>query len=149
MRRAKRSSSLPRYARDPTAPAPGRAWSRRKRTWTIVGIVVLLYWLLVRRGRSADDGSMTGPINWSRYAYSLYATDSASLCHAVMLLDALARFGSKADRVLFYPEYWDTEVENGNDRDSQLLVMARDRYRAKLQPVPLLSVEGLESVGEC
>ena len=64
------------------------------------------------------------------------------LCHAVLVFDALARLGSRADRVLFYPETWDTTVESSKDRDSQLLLLARDYYKAKLQPTKLLTVQG-------
>ena len=74
-------------------------------------------------------------VDWSRYAYSLYATSSPYLCNAVMVFEALARLGSKADRILLYPEEWDLEIESMNDRDSQLLVIARDRYDVKLVPV--------------
>ena len=78
----------------------------------------------------------------TKHAYSLYATDSATLCHAVLLFDALAQYGSKADRVLFYPKHWDTVISDSKDRDSQLLVLARDKYKVKLHPITLLSVEG-------
>lgn len=81
-------------------------------------------------------------VDWSNYAYSLYATDSATLCHAVLIFNALEKLGSKADRVLFYPHYWDLVVHNKLDRDSQLLVEAKKRYKVKLQPIDLLSVEG-------
>lgn len=79
---------------------------------------------------------------WSKNAYSLYATDSATLCHALILFDALAKYGSKADRVLFYPKHWDLVVHDSKDRDSQLLVMARDKYKVKLHPITLMTVEG-------
>lgn len=52
-----------------------------------------------------------------------------------MVFEALSRLGSKADRILFYPEEWDLEIENSSDRDSQLLVIARDQYDVKLLPV--------------
>jgi hypothetical protein len=64
------------------------------------------------------------------------------LCHAVLVFDALAKFGSKADRVLFYPESWDLEITDSKDRDSQLLVMARDQYKVKLHPIKPLNVGG-------
>lgn len=96
-------------------------------------------WLLYP---SSSRASTQGATNWSNYAYSLYATDSATLCHALLLFDAFARLGSKADRVLFYPQHWDTEVTSSKDRDSQLLVLARDNYQVKLHPVKLLSVAG-------
>jgi hypothetical protein len=98
--------------------------------------VLVLIWLLRAPSNTGDN------VQWNRYAYSLYATDSATLCHAVLVFDALARLGSKADRVLFYPNKWDTEIKDSRDRDSQLLVMARDKYRVKLRPERMLTVEG-------
>ncbi|KAL6707334.1 hypothetical protein ACN47E_004113 [Coniothyrium glycines] len=59
-----------------------------------------------------------------------------------MHLDALERLGSKADRVLFYPAQWDTRIDDAKDRNSQLLVLAREKYKAKLQPVDLLTAQG-------
>ena len=73
-------------------------------------------------------------VDWSHYAYSQYATDSAYLCNAVMVFEALYRLGSKADRILFYPLQWDLEISSASDRDSQLLVKARDWYGVKLIP---------------
>ena len=54
-----------------------------------------------------------------------------------MVFEALARLGSKADRILLYPEEWDTEIASTVDRDSQLLVKARDWYDVKLIPVQM------------
>ena len=53
-----------------------------------------------------------------------------------MVFEALDRLGSKADKILFYPDDWDLEITTKTDRDSQLLVMARDKYGVKLIPVP-------------
>lgn len=77
-------------------------------------------------------------IDWSRYAYSQYATSSAYLCNSVMVFEALQRYGSRADRILLYPQEMDLDVANSTDRDSQLLVMARDRFGVKLVPVNVL-----------
>lgn len=74
-------------------------------------------------------------VDWSHFAYSQYATDSAYLCNAVMVFEALSRLGSKADRILLYPQEWDTEISDELDRDSQLLVKAREYYNVKLIPV--------------
>ncbi|MCJ1320023.1 N-acetylglucosaminyltransferase [Xylographa vitiligo] len=52
-----------------------------------------------------------------------------------MVFEALSRLGSKADRILMYPEEWDTNIANITDRDSQLLQKARNHYGAKLLPV--------------
>lgn len=133
--RRRRSDELPRYARE-TDSHPIRF---HRRYAYYLGGFLFIWWLLYPSSGSASARATT---NWSSYAYSLYATDSATLCHAVLLFDALARLGSKADRVLFYPEYWDTEIANKVDRDSQLLVLARDMYKVKLHPIKLLTAEG-------
>ncbi|KAL6720372.1 hypothetical protein ACLMJK_002293 [Lecanora helva] len=74
-------------------------------------------------------------VDWTRFAYALYATNSAYLCNALMVFSSLAQLGSKADRVLFYPQEWNLEVESSTDRDSQLLVKARDIFGVELVPV--------------
>ena len=137
--RRRRSDELPRFS-DGTLDAPSASFRwRRRYTLYIIGVFFVLYVLYPKR-TPADGNAIQ--LDWSKYAYSLYATDGATLCHAVLVFDALARHGSRADRVLFYPRTWDTVVSNSKDRDSQLLVMARDRYKVKLEPVDLLSVEG-------
>jgi hypothetical protein len=119
-------------------------WNRRY-LYFLAGFVVLCWVLYPSRSPSRSPSPKEGDatVIWSNYAYSLYATDSATLCHAVLLAESLARLGSKADRVLFYPDYWDTTVENSKDRDSQLLVLARDTYKVKLHPIKLLAVSGV------
>lgn len=54
-----------------------------------------------------------------------------------MVFESLSRLGSKADRILMYPEDWDLDIESATDRDSQLLVKARDEYDVKLTPVEI------------
>ena len=58
-----------------------------------------------------------------------------------MVFEALERLGSKAERVLFYPEQWDLIVENEVDRVSELLLMAKDLYRVMVIPI---KIEGIE-----
>lgn len=137
--RRKRSDELPRFVNEQARPA--FRWNRRYAY--ICAAFVLGWWLLYPSSSSASRKPGAGNVNWSNYAYSLYATDSTTLCHAVLLADALSRLGSKADRVLFYPSYWDTVVSDSRDRDSQLLVLARDKYKVKLHPIELLSVGGV------
>lgn len=136
--RRKRSGELPRFIE--AAELRSFHW-RRRYTYYLLGFVFVCWLLYPSSSALAQDGDVLS-INWSNYAYSLHATDDATLCHAVLLFDALAGFGSKADRVLFYPEYWDTKVESSKDRESQLLLLARDKYKVKLQPVKPLIVEG-------
>ncbi|KAF1839692.1 glucose N-acetyltransferase 1 [Decorospora gaudefroyi] len=138
------SDELPRFARETELPA---FRLRRRYAYYFIGFIFVCWVLYPSRKAPPQTGDVL-KINWSNYAYSLYTTDSTALCHAVMLLDALARFGSKADRVLFYPEHWDTTVESMRDRDSQLLGVARDRYKAKLHPVKPLQVAGRTTKGD-
>ena len=133
--RRRRSDELPRYTGNHDSHS---VRFHRRYAYYLCGFLFVC-WLLYPSSGSASAKTAT---NWSNYAYSLYATDSATLCHALLLFDALATLGSKADRVLFYPQYWDTQVTSAQDRDSQLLVLARDKYKVKLHPIKLLTVEG-------
>jgi hypothetical protein len=134
--RQRRSDELPRFANESKRPA---LRFRRRYVLYVLAFIIVCWVLYPSRVTSGDDDTNTV---WSNYAYSLYATDSATLCHAVLLADALARVGSKADRALFYPESWDTMVSSSKDRDSQLLILARDKYKVKLHPTRLLTVGG-------
>ncbi|PWY80493.1 nucleotide-diphospho-sugar transferase [Aspergillus heteromorphus CBS 117.55] len=80
-------------------------------------------------------------VDWSRYAYSQYATSSPYLCNALIVFDTLQRLGSRAQRVLFYPENWDVLVDDTRDRDSQLLTMAQEKYNALLVPIDVQMVK--------
>jgi hypothetical protein len=133
--RGRRSPELPRYVSG--SHAPSFLWRRRYLLYAVAGLLFLFWLLPSRHARSGVD-----TVDWEKYAYSLYATDSATLCHAVLVFDSLAKLGSKADRVLFYPDNWDTVVDDRRDRDSQLLLVARNKYNVKLQPIKLLTVEG-------
>ena len=135
--RRKRSDELPRFVND--SEQSQFRWNRRY-TYLLAGFLFICWFFYPSRSKSSADGETA--VNWSNFAYSFYATDSATLCHAVLLADALVRLGSKADRVLFYPEYWDTAISDSKDRDSQLLVLARDKYNVKLHPIKLLTVGG-------
>ncbi|KAF2278360.1 nucleotide-diphospho-sugar transferase [Westerdykella ornata] len=132
--RRKPSTELPRFV---IPHPPSSQWRRRHVLFVFTGLLFVLWLLRSRRACPEGDG-----INWRKYAYSLYATDGATLCHAVLVFDSLAKLGSKADRVLFYPDAWDTVISDSRDRNSQLLVIARDKYDVKLQPIKLLTVEG-------
>lgn len=112
---------------------------RRFRTYVLLAIFILAVYYTFHRSQPSSGSPFLryDSIDWSRYAYSQYATSSAYLCNAVMVFEALHRLGSRAERILFYPEEWDTVVESSTDRNSQLLVMARDRYNVQLMPVKM------------
>lgn len=75
-------------------------------------------------------------INWSRYAYTQYVTNQAYLCNSVMIFETLYRLGSKADRVMMYPEtMMDPKATEATTDEGKLLIKARDVYKVKLHPV--------------
>ena len=102
---------------------------------TIIFLVLLLLW---KRPRPP-----AAPLtDWSRFAYTQYATDDPSMCNAYMVFEALQRLDSKAERVLLYPEEWDRERNDPSDRTKQLLLRAKRHFGVKLKPIQLLSVTG-------
>jgi len=76
-------------------------------------------------------------IDWSRFAYVQYVTNSDYLCNSIMLFEILHRLGAKADRAIMYPTSMldpDTTDSNYGD-DARLLFKARDEYGVKLVPI--------------
>ncbi|KKA19942.1 Golgi Precursor [Rasamsonia emersonii CBS 393.64] len=87
---------------------------------------------------SSYDGSrpdLLSGIDWSRFAYVQYVTNTAYLCNSVMLFETLHRLGSKADRLMMYPSSY--EVDGSNSEESKLLRKARDQYGVKLMPIEI------------
>lgn len=73
-------------------------------------------------------------IDWSQFAYTQYVTNAAYLCNSVMLFEILHRLGSKADRLMMYPEGFAAD-ENSDKLESRLLLKAKNEYNVKLQPI--------------
>ncbi|KAI1136832.1 glycosyltransferase family 8 protein [Hypoxylon sp. FL0543] len=85
-------------------------------------------------------------VDWSRYAYTQYVTNAAYLCNSVMIFETLFRLGSKADRVMLYPDNMMNPAEtNPTSEEAKLLVKARDEYKAKLVPVSIQRRAGADS----
>jgi alpha-N-acetylglucosamine transferase len=84
-------------------------------------------------------------VDWSRYAYIQYITDSTYLCNSLMIFESLHRLGSKAERLMMYPDEWSTSLESP---DAELLRKARDQYNVRLQPVRIQRLEGDITWGE-
>ena len=80
-------------------------------------------------------------VDWSRFAYTQYATDRSYLCNSLMIFEALHRLGSKADRVLMYP-YDFLLSENDSLPEARLLRFARDEYAVKLKPIKIMMKGG-------
>lgn len=77
----------------------------------------------------------TADVDWSQFAYSLYATDVEYLCSAVVVFASLQQYNSRADRLLLYA---DTMSLDENSEEGKLLLRARDDLGVKLQPVKVL-----------
>lgn len=90
---------------------------------------------------SASANSLLG-VDWSRYAYTQYATNTDYLCNSVMLFETLHRLGSKADRLLMYPSTMHPGHEASNTIESQLLLKAQNEYGVKLQPIEVQHKSG-------
>lgn len=100
---------------------------------SLLGLVTL--WQLP--SPSPPRGNSPQQIDWSRFAYTQYATDRSYLCNSVMIFEALHRLGSKADRVLVYPASFLTS-EIDRSPEARLLRFARDQYAVKLKPVQVI-----------
>ncbi|KAJ6031766.1 CAZyme family GT8 [Penicillium herquei] len=110
----------------------------------IFGAMTLLR--LQRNLTPGDSGSYLGglsenQVEWSRFAYTQYATDRSYLCNSLMLFEALHRLGSKADRLLMYPSEF-LLSENDSSMEARLLRFARDEYDVKLKPVDVIMKGG-------
>lgn len=95
-------------------------------------------------GRDSDSyytGLSRERVDWSRYAYTQYATDRSYLCNSVMIFEALHRLGTKADLVLMYPSKF-LVSENDSSREARLLRFARDNYGVKLKPIEVIMKGG-------
>ncbi|KAK1524360.1 glucose N-acetyltransferase [Colletotrichum costaricense] len=82
-------------------------------------------------------------VDWSRFAYVQYATNTPYLCNSVMVFERLQHLQSKADRILLYPsEMLDPLAATGNTKDASLLIHARDTYGVKLIPITVQHRKG-------
>lgn len=78
-------------------------------------------------------------VDWSRFAYMQYVTDTEYLCNSVMMFETLHRLGSLADRAMMYPDHMlDPSVTKGESKNAKLLLKARDEYNVKLLPTSAL-----------
>lgn len=88
----------------------------------------------------SNPHNVTGTVDWSRFAYTQYATNTPYLCNSVMLFEILHRLGSKPERLLMYPSEFRVSGAGMDDesKESLLLRKARDEYNVKLQPIEVV-----------
>ncbi|KAI8672061.1 hypothetical protein NCS56_00668400 [Fusarium sp. Ph1] len=117
--------------------------SKRYR-WTAAFVVLIIIsgFLLLqnqdslprRLPQSISSPQTTPEVDWSRFAYTQYVTDSSYLCNSVMFFESLHRLSSKADRVIMFPSKMLQSGDN-DSRDARLLLGAREKYNVKLVPI--------------
>lgn len=82
-------------------------------------------------------------IDWTQYAYCQYVTDIEYLCNSLMIFESLHRLGSKADRVLLYPQVWEL-YPKVKTWQSMFLKKAQDDYKVHIVPVRVQHFESGE-----
>jgi hypothetical protein len=123
---------------------------RKRRNYVVLTILifVFLYWASHRPQppKGLSPYLNYDAIDWSRYAYTQYVTNDEYLCNSVMVFEALHRLGSRADKILFYPQEWDTVISGPNDRTSQLLLEARNKYNVQLEPIEINTLQDMPGI---
>lgn len=119
--------------------------SKRYR-WTaaFVALIIISGFLLFqnqdslprRLPQSISSPQTTPEVDWSRFAYTQYVTDSAYLCNSIMFFESLHRLSSKADRVVMFPSKMLQSGDNDSE-DARLLLGAREKYNVKLVPITI------------
>ena len=81
--------------------------------------------------------AVASSVDWSRFAYVQYVTNTQYLCNSVMLFAILERLGCRSERLMMYPQGWNADTSEGGEEndESRLLRLARDKYKVKLQPI--------------
>lgn len=79
-------------------------------------------------------GDGTNKIDWSKFAYTQYVTNTDYLCNSVMLFEILHRLGTKADKLMMYPSNMHPSADSSK-REDKLLYKAQKEYGVKLMPI--------------
>jgi hypothetical protein len=116
--------------------------TKRLRLAIIAGLAILVVFYLFRTPGSlletfpSSSFRIATDIDWSRFAYIQYVTNSEYLCNALMFFDAFERLYSRPDRVMLVPSSM-LEPEMVNSSDAYLINKARDEYNVKIVPITI------------
>jgi hypothetical protein len=88
-----------------------------------------------------ETSSKVDGIDWSAFAYVQYVTNSNYLCNSLMIFEALHRIGTKAERIMLYPQQWKVPKGKPETEEERFLLQARDRYKVKLVPIQVVTYE--------
>jgi alpha-N-acetylglucosamine transferase len=81
-----------------------------------------------------------GSVDWSKYAYIMYATSKSHMCNAMMKLAELKKFGSKADLVMLVKQEYLSQTEN--PAEYEMLTNFANEYGVKLKPTEVIQMGG-------
>ncbi|WAO89050.1 Glucose N-acetyltransferase 1 [Fusarium falciforme] len=158
------SSQLSRYlsqavdmSAETTAPlSPSRFMASKRYRWTALAALLTIFFVfflvqnhdsLPQRLPQGIPSTYTytgGDVDWSRFAYTQYVTNSEYLCNSVMFFESLHRLSSKADRVMMFPSRM-LKGEDDESSDARLLIKARDSYNVKLVPITIQHRDNADS----
>ncbi|KAK1962496.1 glucose N-acetyltransferase [Colletotrichum sublineola] len=134
-----------------TLPKLSDVVSSKRFRWMTSAIAASLLLILAFQNANQIAAIRSSPfrhdvVDWSRFAYVQYVTDSHYLCNSVMFFERLDHVKSKADRVMMYPSTMlDPQAKDGDTVDAKLLIRARDVYGVKLVPVTVQHRESTDS----
>ncbi|EKD12736.1 uncharacterized protein L3040_006887 [Drepanopeziza brunnea f. sp. 'multigermtubi'] len=77
-------------------------------------------------------------VDWTKFAYTQYATNLNYLCNSVMIFETLHRLQSKPDRLMLYPSKYSAPDAVADTPERRLLLKARDEYGVKLEAVEVV-----------
>ncbi|KAF5241947.1 hypothetical protein FANTH_8907 [Fusarium anthophilum] len=115
--------------------------SKRTRLTSIAVLAIFFFFFLFNQYQDLAAPSVfqsshqtSSGIDWSRFAYTQYVTNSEYLCNSLMFFEALQRLGSQADRVMMVPASM-LEPEMEGSSDAYLINKASDEYNVKIAPI--------------
>lgn len=140
-----------------------RIFNSRRHSIIAAAVLLILFLLVasgISRGRIPDShrwsseslpGNLVDAVDWSRFAYTQYATNAPYLCNSVMLFERLHRLGSRAERLLMYPSRFEVSGNktDGQSWESALLRKARDEYNVILKPIEVLQRDSQDGQSKC
>ncbi|CCT71672.1 related to GNT1 alphaN-acetylglucosamine transferase K. lactis [Fusarium fujikuroi] len=114
--------------------------SSKRHRFVFIAVLTSLFFFYLQsqtgQRRSSWLSHAEKDVDWSRFAYTQYVTNSEYLCNSLMFFEALKRHESRPDRVMMVPESM-LEPEMVNSSDAYLLNKARDEYNVKLVPITI------------
>ncbi|KAK7419959.1 N-acetylglucosaminyltransferase [Neonectria magnoliae] len=129
--------------------SPSRFMASKRYRWSGTAFVLTIFFVFLLLNHDSlpqvtPPPHGTADLDWSRFAYTQYVTNSAYLCNSVMFFEALHRLSSRADRVMMYPSGM-LESDDDHSSDARLLIKAREDYNVKLVPIAVQHRNGADS----